>query len=177
MLELLLKEIRNNQAKMDTDSKAWREEMAAERRAIKARTEAIKARTATMQEKRLKANINAWQEETTACQDAMETNPRDKVDVVDRHKIPNEEEETRACQEMEAHLEEEEPTSVDMKPEAAEQREVPIRDATVMPVREPEEEMTPVTRKEMMACRQTTEVHLEEKQLTSLDRKPEAAEQ
>jgi hypothetical protein len=44
---------------------------------------------ATMQEKRLKANMNAWQDETLA------------------------------CQEMEAH-QEEEPTSVDTKPEAAE---------------------------------------------------------
>jgi hypothetical protein len=46
----------------------------------------------------------------------METSPRENEDVV---KIPNEEEETMACQKMEARLEEE-PTSVDMKPEAAE---------------------------------------------------------
>jgi hypothetical protein len=44
---------------------------------------------------------------------------------------------TMACQEMGAHPEEEEPTSVDMKPEAAEQSEVPVQDATVMPVGEP----------------------------------------
>jgi hypothetical protein len=44
--------------------------------------------------------------------------------------------ETMACQEMEAHLEEE-PTSVDMKPEVAQEEEVPTEDATVMPVREP----------------------------------------
>jgi hypothetical protein len=43
--------------------------------------------------------------------------------------------------EMEAHLEDEKPASVDMKPEAAEhQEEVPVEDATVMPVVEPEEE-------------------------------------
>jgi hypothetical protein len=48
-----------------------------------------------------------------------------------------EEEGTMACQEMEARQEEEEPTSVDMKSEVAERREVPVEDATVMPVGEP----------------------------------------
>ncbi|PNF20396.1 hypothetical protein B7P43_G09711 [Cryptotermes secundus] len=48
-----------------------------------------------------------------------------------------EEEEMMACQEMEAHLEEKEPTSVDRKPEAAPQREVPEVDAEVMLVGEP----------------------------------------
>ncbi|PNF32272.1 hypothetical protein B7P43_G17489 [Cryptotermes secundus] len=38
---------------------------------------------------------------------------------------------------MEAHLVEEEPASVDRKPEAAELREVPVQDAEVMPVGEP----------------------------------------
>jgi hypothetical protein len=42
-----------------------------------------------------------------------------------------------ACQEMEARLEEEEPTSVDMKPKAAQEKEVPVEDATVMLVGEP----------------------------------------
>jgi hypothetical protein len=37
MLELLLKEIRTIREKADADSKAWGEEMAAERRAIEAR--------------------------------------------------------------------------------------------------------------------------------------------
>jgi hypothetical protein len=41
---------------------------------IKAETEAIEERTAAMREKRLKANINARQDETLACQDAMEAN-------------------------------------------------------------------------------------------------------
>jgi hypothetical protein len=36
---------------------------------------------------------------------------------------------------MEARLEKEEPTSVDRKPEAAEQREVPDEDAVVKPVK------------------------------------------
>jgi hypothetical protein len=45
--------------------------------------------------------------------------------------------ETMACQEMETHPEEEEPTSADRKPEAAKQRQVPVEDAEVMPVGEP----------------------------------------
>jgi peroxiredoxin family protein len=51
---------------------------------------------------------------------------------------PERDMETMACQETtEAHLEEEEMTSLDRKPEVAEQREVPVEDATVMPVGEP----------------------------------------
>jgi hypothetical protein len=42
-----------------------------------------------------------------------------------------------ACQEMEAHREEEKPTSVDKKPDVAQQREVPIENAEEMPVGEP----------------------------------------
>jgi hypothetical protein len=42
--------------------------------------------------------------------------------------------ETMACQEMEERLEEEDPTSVDRKPEVAQQREVPVEDAVVKPV-------------------------------------------
>jgi hypothetical protein len=75
-----------------------------------------------------------------------------------------------ACQEMEAHLQEEKPTSEDMKPEAAERREVPTEDAEVMPVGEPEEEMMPSTLKETMAC-QEMEARLEEKEPTSVDSK------
>jgi hypothetical protein len=43
--------------------------------------------------------------------------------------------ETIACQEMEAHLEEEEPTSVDRKPEVAQNEEVHVEDAVVKPVK------------------------------------------
>jgi hypothetical protein len=51
---------------------------------------------------------------------------------------PERDMETMACREtMEAHLEEEELTSVGKKPEAAEQQELPIEDATVMLVGEP----------------------------------------
>jgi hypothetical protein len=85
--------------------------------------------------------------------------------------------EKTACQEeMKADAEKMEPDS-EMMHCVVEHQEIPVQDATVMPVREPEEEMTLVTRKETMACREMTEAHLEEKQPTSLDRKPEAAEQ
>jgi hypothetical protein len=47
---------------------------------------------------------------------------------------PRRDMETMACQEMEARLEE--PTSVDRKPEVAQQREAPVNDAEVMPVGE-----------------------------------------
>jgi hypothetical protein len=47
-------------------------------------------------------------------------------------------EETMACQDtMEALLEEDKPASVDMTPEVAHEQEVPVEDATVMPVGEP----------------------------------------
>jgi hypothetical protein len=44
---------------------------------------------------------------------------------------------TMACQEMEARPEEEKPAPVDTKPEAAQQEEVPVEDAEVIPVGEP----------------------------------------
>jgi hypothetical protein len=65
--------------------------------------------------------IEAWREETRSMQFET-TNTRT---------------ETMACQEMEARPEEKKPTSVDMKPEVAEEREVPEENATVMPVEEP----------------------------------------
>jgi hypothetical protein len=85
-------------------------------------------------------------------------------------------EETMACQEMEARQEEEEPTSVDMKPEAEQQEEVLVEDATMIPVREPEEEMMPITQEETMAC-QEMEACQEEEEPTSVDMKPEVAQQ
>jgi hypothetical protein len=81
--------------------------------------EAIKARTRAMRE-----NIGTSHKEMVA-----KTKPeRDMVSL--------------ACRETtETHLEEEEPTSVDMKPEVPEQREVPVEDAEVMPVGEPKKKM------------------------------------
>jgi hypothetical protein len=169
LMQLLRKDIRAYQAKMDADGKpdreemlkkmrAWGEKLDEGTRATLAETRAIEARTAAMRDKRLKANMNAWQEETTACQDAMEAHPEEEEQVsVDtkpaaarQEKVPivipvvepeeettNTRKETMACHEMEARLEEKEPTSADRNPEAAEQREVPAENATVMPVGEP----------------------------------------
>jgi hypothetical protein len=106
------------------------------------------------------SEIEAWREEIHSMQFEM-TNTRT---------------ETMACQEMEVRQEEEEPTLVDMKPEAAQQEEVPVEDATVIPVREPELEMMSITRKETRAC-QGMEKRLEEEELTSVERKPEVAQQ
>jgi hypothetical protein len=97
----------------------------------------------------------------------MVTSHKEMVAVIE----PGRNMEIIACQEMEAHPEEEKPASVDRKPEAAEQQEeVPVKDATVMPVGEPEGE-TSNTRKETMAC-QEMEDRLEEKEPTSVDRSP-----
>jgi hypothetical protein len=71
---------------------------------------------------------------------------------------------------------EEELTLVDMIPGAAQEEDVPVEDAIVIPAGETEEEMTTITRKETLAC-QEMETRQEEEKPTSLDRKPEAAEE
>ncbi|PNF33112.1 hypothetical protein B7P43_G15637 [Cryptotermes secundus] len=120
MMELLLREIRTSQeemvAKLDADSKSWREELAAERRAIEARMEAIKARMKAMQENR----------GTSHKKMAADTKPKRDMETIA----------CQECQEMEAHLEEEKLTSVDGKPETAEEEEeIPVDDAVVKPVK------------------------------------------
>jgi hypothetical protein len=152
MMELLLKKLRiNNEeilAKIDANSKAWREEMAAERRATE--TRAIQERTEAMREK-------------------MGTS---HMEMVFSFK-PEIEKETMAFREASgARLEEEKSASVDTKPPAAQQEEVLI----VISVGEPEDEMTSITRKDTMAC-QEMEARIEDKEPTSVDRKPEVAQQ
>jgi hypothetical protein len=52
--------------------------------------------------------------------------------------IKNDRKGTKSCQEkMEARLEEEEPASVDMAPEVAQEQEVPLEDAVEIPVGKP----------------------------------------
>jgi hypothetical protein len=102
-------------AKMETN----KEEMKADRKTGKdflAKMEAMKA-----WREKVDADMKAWGEEI--CWMRSETT--------------NTRKETMACQEMEARQEEEEPSSVDRKPEVAEQREVPVEDAEVMPVGKP----------------------------------------
>jgi hypothetical protein len=98
-----------------------------------------------------------------------ETSHKDTAAVI---KPETTEVETMACQGMEARQIDEKPASLDKKPEAAKEDEVPI----VIPVGEPEEETTSITRKETMAC-QEMEARPEEEEPTSVDRKPEVAQQ
>jgi hypothetical protein len=154
LCELLLAKMAADKEEMMANRKADKEEMKADikswREKIAAETEGIKARTRAIREN-------------------MGTSHKEMVAVIE----PGRNMETIAYQEMEAHPEEK-PASVDIEPEAAEQREVPVEDATVMPVVEPEEE-TSITRKETMAC-QEMEKRLEEDP-TSVDRKPEVTQQ
>jgi hypothetical protein len=141
-------------ARMEAEDKAWRE-------VIRAETEAIRARTNAMREERMKANMDACMEdikndrkETTACQDAMEANletmepnPGGNEVVVERRETLNEEgtvctlracrNETMANQEtMEARLKKDKPTSMELKPEVADE-EVTLENAVLVPVGEP----------------------------------------
>jgi hypothetical protein len=160
MMELLRKELRAEreaaEKRADDRFKAWREKTAAMREELVAETEATREETGAIQAR------------TEAMREKMGTS---HMEMVSEFK-PEIEEDTMACREAtEARLEEEKPASVDTKPAAAQQEEVPL----VIPVGEPEEEMTSINRKKAMAC-QEMEERLEE-QPTPLDRKPEAAEQ
>jgi hypothetical protein len=104
LIEILGK-LDDNQAKFGTDIKAWKEKMDAKTEAIRRETVAIRAETKARREMR-----NASRKETAA--------------VIE----PETEVKTMACQEMAAHQEEEEPNSAERKPEAAEQREIPVDD-------------------------------------------------
>jgi hypothetical protein len=102
-----------NQAKADADRKAWREEMAAMRKEMDANQAKAETRHKDFLA-RMDARWNAWREIMNASHDK-----------------------TVAYQEVEARPQEKEPTSVDTKPEAAEERQVPEENTTVMPVKEP----------------------------------------
>jgi hypothetical protein len=103
------------------------------------------------------SNMKAWREEMAAWQEKMDAETvailaetealREEMAVMRNQWVNDNRDETLACQEMEARLEEEKPVSVCTKPAAAQQEEVPI----VIPVGEPEEETTSITRNETMA--------------------------
>jgi hypothetical protein len=118
MMELLLKEIRAGQEKADANQ---------------AKTEAGHKELLAKLEADRQASWKTWREELAAM--------RDKRMEVDREAAreevePEQDIKMMACQEMEVSQEKEKPTSVDTKPEAA-QEEVPEEDAEVMPVGEP----------------------------------------
>jgi hypothetical protein len=124
-------------------------------------------------EKRADDRFEAWREKMAAMREELVANMgTSHMEMVSKFKLEIEEK-MMACREaMEARLEEEKPVSVYTKPAAAQQEEVVI----VIPVGEPEEKTTSITRKETMAC-QEMEARMEEKEPTSVDRKPEVAQQ
>jgi hypothetical protein len=80
-------------ARMDTNIKSYQEKTEANTKTglkeLLAIMEADREEWRVGQERLLEV-MNAWQEQTTACQYAMETNPREHADVIDRQRIPNE---------------------------------------------------------------------------------------
>jgi hypothetical protein len=79
------------------------------------------------------AKWKAWRKRMAVSREKMNASLKEMVAEIK----PEMEIETTACEEMEAHLEEEEPALVDMKTEVAQDEKVPVGDAIVMPVEEP----------------------------------------
>jgi hypothetical protein len=120
---------------------ALREEREADPKAWEERVAAMRSRRITVRPEEMSANTKARLEEIAAMTDKIwaarqEMRNASHKETVTENK-PETEVKTMACQEMEAHQEEEEPTSADRKPEAAQQREVSVDDAELMPVGEP----------------------------------------
>jgi outer membrane translocation and assembly module TamA len=134
---------------MDPDEKAWREKMAAMRAELAAETEALRAEPRAIQ---------AETEARLARMDARMKSHEAKIEASNKMFFARKDYDRKM---MEAPLEEEKPASVDMKPEAAQQEEVPVEDATVILDGEPEEEMTLITRREMTACQEEMEADAE----------------
>jgi hypothetical protein len=79
--------------------------------------------------------LQAYQAKTDAILPAIQATQTSRKESTAA--IKTNEVETMACQGMEARQIEEKPTSADTKPEAAQQEEVPVEDAEVIPVGEP----------------------------------------
>jgi hypothetical protein len=110
MMKSVLAKMDENQAKSDAARKADKEEML--------------------------AAINANEETTTRMEANMGSLRDEVISTIKNFKFNGEE--TTACQEtVEARLETEEPASVEATPEVAEEAEVPVQDAEVVPVGEP----------------------------------------
>jgi hypothetical protein len=136
MMEMLLKEIKAGQeqmvTKLDANMKSYQEKteanlkknqedfmakLDADRKAAQAKADANRVQ---MQE--LMKMMDAYQAKTDAvllAMQVMDTSHKETATVIE----PETEVKMMACQEMEAHQEEEEPTSADRKPEAAEEYE------------------------------------------------------
>jgi hypothetical protein len=117
-----------DQTKAEANKKKDKEE----RKAAQAKADANRVQ---MQE--LMKMLHTYQAKTDAVLPAMQVTETSRKETAAAFK-PETEVKTMAFQEMEAHQEEEEePTSVDRKPEAAKQQKAPVDDAEVMPVGEP----------------------------------------
>jgi hypothetical protein len=136
-------------ARLEADRKTDKEDFLAKLDVNQEKADAMLAKLDAYQEKaaadkeEMKADIKAWQEKiaaetepikarTRAIRENMGTSHKEMVAVIE----PGRDMKTIACQEMEARPEKEKPASVDTKPEAAQQDEVPNEDAEVMPVGE-----------------------------------------
>jgi hypothetical protein len=131
-------EIKTNLAKMEADRKADQEKVEADRKIDKEERKAAQAKADAdrVQMQEMMKMMHAYQakrDTVLPAMQVMETSRKETATIIE----PETEVKTMACQEMEAHQEEEEPTSADRKPEAAEQREAAVDDAEVMLVGEP----------------------------------------
>jgi hypothetical protein len=102
---------------------AMQEELVTETESIRAETRAIQTRTEARLP-RMDANMKCYQAKT-------EASHKEFLARIDANREMTEE-----------PLKEENPASVDTKPEAAQQEEVPVEDVIVILVEEPEEGMT-----------------------------------
>jgi hypothetical protein len=127
IMERLLATINANHEKMEADRKTDKEHMLAEMKANQAKADALQAKMESNLEK-MDANLKSMQER-------MNTGHKEMMAWLKDLKINGEE--TMACQEnTEARLQGE-PASEDMTLEVAHEQEVPVEDATRMPVGEP----------------------------------------
>jgi hypothetical protein len=158
MMELLLKEIRTNQAKMDAkqakaeaDRKTDKEEITTGHKELLAKMEADRNIRVDKEERKadqvqiqqMMKMLQAYQAKTddilpaTQETDARQVTGSSHKETTAVIEPETTEVQTIACQGKEARPEVEKPTSADRKPEAAEEYEAPAQNATVIPVGEP----------------------------------------
>jgi hypothetical protein len=120
LCQILLAKMEADKEEMKADRKADMEEMEANQKKDREDYLAIWDTDRKAWREDMASEIEAWREEIRSMQSETANTRTEMI----------------ACQEMEACLEEKELTSVDRKPEVAQQREVPSEDAIVKPVKE-----------------------------------------
>jgi hypothetical protein len=138
MMELLLK-TKADQEKAEADRKAAQEDLMAkldpdrktDKEYLMAKLDADRAQMQAFMKM-----MHAYQAKTDAVLPAMQVTETSRKESAAAFK-PETDVNTMACQGVEARQEEEKPTSTDRKPDAAQQEEVPVEDAEVIPVGEP----------------------------------------